>query len=465
MKAIYNKAILATILSAALLTGCVNDDDYDTPQLNCTETDLVKTMEPQQVPAPAEAALFSGPANSVIEAYVTSSDAGGNFFKTISFQTLDGSFGFSVPVDVTSTFIDFETGRKVMIQLDSTYTDKKFGSLRIGALYGDEVGRLSAEQYEEVLHRSCTVVPEDSLVQKISIAQTLNDARINTLIELQNVQFRADAVGDTYYDPANQIGGATNHYIVDESGNEIIFRTSSFANFAGSVVPEGSGTVRGVLTKYNDDYQFMARVEGDIKLDNDRIGGPLNPNGSEFALGGTEISYQGSFTENFESYALNNNIFPKYVNDHTIGNRYWQIKQYPPTTGNKYIEMSSFNGQGAPGEYAKSYFFVPVDFTAANTFTFNKQIRFMAGAALKVYYVTAANYTPGNTFNIANFVDITSSFTNLIYPAMGGTQDSFTTAGTYAVPSGLTGNGFFVFEYNGTATVTTTIQIDDITIN
>src|SRR5690606_15419748 len=170
-------------------------------------------------------------------------------------------FGFSIPVDVTSTFIEFETGRKVLIKLDNTYTDKKFGSLRIGALYGDEVGRLSPEQYEEVLHRSCTVVPEEDLVQNITISQALSEARINTLIELQNVQFRAEAVGDTYSDPVKQIGGATNPYIVDESGNEIIFRTSSFANFAGSVVPEGSGTVRGVLTKYNDDYQFMARVE------------------------------------------------------------------------------------------------------------------------------------------------------------------------------------------------------------
>lgn len=467
MKAIYNKAIFAAILSAGLLTGCVNDDDYDTPQLECIETTLVKTMEPQQVPAPANATLFNGPEGSVIEAYVTSSDAGGNFFKTISFQTLDGSFGFSVPVDVTSTFVKFETGRKVLIKLDSTYTDKEFGSLRIGALYQGEVGRLSQEQYDEVLNRSCTYVSEEALVQKISIDQALSNARLNTLIELQNVQFADSAVGETYYDSSNDLGGATNYYLVDEAGNEIIFRTSSFANFAGSVVPEGSGTVRGVLTKFNDDFQFLARVEADVKLTNPRFGDDDGggDTGSDTALGGTAITYTGSATENFESYALNANAFPKYVNDYTEGDRYWQIKQFPAGTGNKYIEMTSFNGSGNPGEPAKTYFFVPVDFSAANTFTFKKEIRYMTGEALKVYYVTAANYSPLGQVNAGSFVDITSEFTNLIYPAAGQSQNNFTTAGTYNIPAGLTGNGFFVFEYNGTETITTTIQLDDITIN
>ena len=228
-------------------------------------------MEPQDVPAINNTAvLFNGPAGSVIEAYVSSSDLGGNFFKTISFQTLDGSFGFSVPVDVTSTFIDFEPGRKVLIELDSMYTDKQYGSMRIGAKFGTQVGRISQDKYEKALNRSCTIIPQDSLVKKLTIAQTLSDARINTLIELQNVQFITSAVGKTYYDPTNALGGATNYYIVDQTGHEIIFRTSSFATYANSKVPNGSGTVRGVLTKFNTDYQFIARTEEDIKLDKPR---------------------------------------------------------------------------------------------------------------------------------------------------------------------------------------------------
>jgi hypothetical protein len=49
--------------------------------------------------------------DDVIEAYVVSTDEFGNFFKSISFQTLatatTAAIGFSVPVDATNTYIDF----------------------------------------------------------------------------------------------------------------------------------------------------------------------------------------------------------------------------------------------------------------------------------------------------------------------------------------------------------------------
>jgi len=63
---------------------------------------------------------------------------------------------------------------------------------------------------------------------------------------------------------------------------------------------------------------------------------------------------------------------------------------------------------------------------------------------------------------VNTFVDITSSF-NIKYPATS--NNSFSSAGTYVIPKDVTGTGFFVFEYSGGGTVTTTIQIDDILIN
>jgi len=291
MKTIFNKTTLYALLAAGLLAGCINDDDYKTPTLACEETSLVKNMEPQAVTATAVATQYKG--DGIIEAYVTSSDLGGNFFKSISFQTLDGSYGFSVPVDVASYASKFEPGRKVLIKLDGTFVDFIYGSTRIGASFEGAVGRLTAADYAKVLNRSCTVVNEEELVQKISIADALNDKRVNTLIELQNVQFATDAVGKPYYDVTNAIGGATNRYIEDASGKRIIFRTSSFATYAGSVAPKGSGVVRGVLTKFRDDYQFVARYESDIKLDKPRIGEEAGENPGGETPGG-ETPGQGA---------------------------------------------------------------------------------------------------------------------------------------------------------------------------
>jgi hypothetical protein len=75
----------------------------------------------------------------VIEAYVVSTDEYGNFFKSISFQTLatatTKAIGFSVPVDVSNNYVDYRLGNKVYIKLKDQYTDIKYGSLRIGSLY------------------------------------------------------------------------------------------------------------------------------------------------------------------------------------------------------------------------------------------------------------------------------------------------------------------------------------------
>lgn len=469
MKSFFYKPVLFAAFAAASLSSCINDDDYDVPvQAECIETTLVKTKEPQDIIAVDAPVKYTG--DDIIEAYVVSTDVAGNFFKTISLQTLDGSFGFSVPIDVTTVYPKFEPGRKVMIKLKDTYVDKEFGSLRIGALFNNQVGRLSLDDYEMVLNRTCTVVSEDSLVNNLTIAQTKNDVRINTLIELDNVQFIPDAHGKTYYDAGNAIGGATNYNLVDAAGNTIIFRTSSFAAFASQKVPNGVGKVRGVLTKFNSDYQFIARDINDIKIENvpgtetpEEPGDPNNPVViSTTALGGTATVFSGTRTENFESYTVETQAFPEYINDRTEGTRYWRVRDF--SGSNNYIEMSAFASQNSPGLPSKAYFFVPVNFDAANSVSFDKQIRFMSGQALKVFYVTEANYPAKSVINANTFVDITSGFTNLVYPATGQSQNNFTTAGTYQLPASVTGNGYIVFEYTGTTSVTTTIQIDNISI-
>lgn len=469
MKTNFLKAIFIVAATAGMLTSCVNDDDYTVPTLDCTEPNITATKTVQEILAQATSSATLYTAADTIEARVVSSDRGGNFYKQIYLNSLDGEIGFVVQVNQADLFTDYGVGRKVYISLKGLYTQVRSNTLQIGALFNGNVGQIPAETYRDHIFRSCDVVSEETLVNHVTLEDINNDdSYIGKLIELQDVQFTDESLGQNYYNPGNlDAGGQTLTYITnsEEETLTLPFRTGSFAQYAGTPVSPNNGKIRGILTKFNTTYQFVSRYESDIRLTEERIGDAPDPDQSGSANGGSNIEFLGAFTENFESYTLSANSFPKYVNDYTIGSRYWLIKQFPPTTGNKFIEMSSFNGNGNPGVTAKSYFFVPVDFTAANTFSFNKQIRYMAGEALKVYYVTSENYTAGNIFDVANFVDITSEFTSLVYPATGQSQNTFTTAGTYNIPASLTGTGFFVFEYSGNATVTTTIQIDDITVN
>jgi hypothetical protein len=370
-------------------------------------------------------------------------------------MSLDGLKGFSMPVDNYNLYTEFEPGRKVTIKLDKNrFFNKQHGSTVIGSSYNNGVGRISGVEYKNVILRSCVDVEESTIVKNLTIAQAKNDQYLNMLIEFDAVQFTDASLGKKYYDASlNSLGGATNHEISDQFGNKVIVRVSEFATFASNAVPSKNGKIRGVMTKYNSDYQFMIRTLNDVDLTGDRLAIDLYP-----PLGGTGIVYDATLNEPFTSYtATNQQVFPKYINDAAIGSKYWQVKTF---SSNKYIQMSSFGGTP---EANRTLFIVPVNMTSANTLSFKTKDGFNNGAVLKVYYTT--NYVPGTQITSATLVDITSSFT-IASGTTTGYATNFTNSGTYNIPASVTGNGFFVFEYvgNGSGT-TTTMQIDDIVIN
>ena len=264
-------------ISLLLFHGCNNE--VEIPKLKCTQPDLAVNQSVQKVKDLSGSVPKQYNYNDIIEAYVVSSDEGGNFFKAISFQTLatdkEPAIGFSIPVDVSNTYIDFRIGNKVYIKVKNQFTDLYFGGLRVGSLYvsnaGDPtIGRVSQNDYKNVLNASCTVIDESQLVKSISIEEALNDDKLNTLVELTDVQFTEEAIGRHYFEESNNVGGSTNWNLRDKTGNQIIFRTSSYASFADHIVPEGSGKVRGILTKFGSDYQLMIRSEKDLVMNGKR---------------------------------------------------------------------------------------------------------------------------------------------------------------------------------------------------
>tara|TARA_R110000868_G_scaffold53163_3_gene167172 strand:+ start:7332 stop:8684 length:1353 start_codon:yes stop_codon:yes gene_type:complete len=273
MKAIYY-TIISLLVLGFFFSSCTNDAST-VPKLTCNQPDLVVNKTVAEVHTTAGAIVSQYLYDDIIEAYVVSTDEFGNFFKTISFQTLatatSPAIGFSVPIDATNAYVDFRLGNKVYVKLKNQYTDINYGSLRIGGIYVNTynegaVGRLSQNDYKNVLHASCTTLTDEQLVRSISIANLLQDSNLNTLVELSDVQFTEESVGRHYFEEANNIGGATNWSLVDKQGSQVIFRTSSYADFATRLVPNGSGKVRGVLTKFGSDYQLIARSEKDVVM-------------------------------------------------------------------------------------------------------------------------------------------------------------------------------------------------------
>ena len=260
---------LLNIIFLLILVSCVQDEDFSVPPLECNDPNLSQTISAEDLykNSSSSAKLYEN--DDVIIGYVVSSDEGGNIYKNISFVDSDGN-GFNMAVDKYDTYTFYEPGRKVYINLKNLYTQVDFGGLEIGELYNNtQIGRIPELLIEDYIKRSCEVIDEESLVHKISLAD-ISDDYLFSLIEVDNVQFKDDEVGENFYSSSNELGGATNRYIVDDKGYEIIVRTSSFADFANNSLPDGSGKIRGILTRFNDDYQLFMRSESDISMSGDR---------------------------------------------------------------------------------------------------------------------------------------------------------------------------------------------------
>jgi hypothetical protein len=444
-------------LSIGLLSGCVKESYAEPLTEECVEPSIVTNRTVPNLYAASTSTPVQIATDDIIEAYVVSSDEGGNFFKTISLVSTDlgNTRGFSISIDAYNLYNEkYEPGKKVYVKLKDLYntiqTGGTIGLVLGGKPYGafNTLERIPAYNFKKIIVPTCVKVDEETLVKHITLS-SLNNNLLNTLVEFDNVQFTDTFAGGTY-DPNTTDTSDTDTYITNGT-SQLVVRTSRYANFAGATIPTGNGKIRGVLTKYNSTYQLVLRTERDVKLTNTRVVLPSSP------LGGAAVVFNNTLVEPFTSFSTTTTSFPAYINDQTAGGRYWGVKNY---SGNNFIEMTSFGGGGVT---AKSFFMVPVDFTAANTFAFKKLVRYNKGEVLKVFYVKSADYVAGY-LNPFVFVDITSSFT-LTYPAIDASESSFTSSGTYNIPASLTGTGYFVFQYAGTPTLTTTMQIDDITIN
>lgn len=320
--------LLKSFLAIPLLFLFACSKEVEIPKLECTQPNLAVNQTTEKVKDLSGSVPKQYSFDDVIEGYVTSTDEGGNFFKTIYLQTMatdrKPAIGFNIPVDVTNTYVDFRIGNKVYIKLKNQYTALYYGGLQIGSLYVNNsgeatIGRISQNDYKNVLNGSCTLVDENQLVESVSVEEALSDTKLNTLVELKDVQFTEAAIGRHYFEESSNIGGATNWNLTDKTGNQIIFRTSSFANFASGSVPPGSGKVRGILTKFGSDYQLMARYESDLVMDGKRSV-PL-------------------FYEDFQSVKNNVNFaLPGWSNIVEKATKLWKSMLY---SGNGYAEFNT----------------------------------------------------------------------------------------------------------------------------
>ena len=199
-----------------------------------------------------------------IKGTVVSSDETGNFFKSIVIE--DETAGITVLIDMGDYFRTYPLGSVVYVKLGGLYISEFSGLPQLGYIQSSQnVKRIPESLVESII---IPTIETEILRPEPIMINAVDRAMINNYVSLENVEFADNALGSTFANAQDR--QSWNHTLKDCDGNEIIVRTSGYAEFADDILPDMNGTIEGVLQIFNDDYQLILNFKENINFDNSR---------------------------------------------------------------------------------------------------------------------------------------------------------------------------------------------------
>ncbi len=256
------------------------------------------------------------------------------------------------------------------------------------------------------------------------------------LIKIENVQFVASELGNTYADGINLM--SQSRTLEDSLGNTIIVRTSGYANFANETLPQGSGTIIAIVSQFNSTLQLLIRNPSEVVFNNPRFGTTPPPPGN-------------SLTKNFQDQSITSGGWTTQL---VTGTYNWTTSDQG-SPGNFYAKMSNYTGSANVA--SEAWLISPaVDLSTSTNSTLNFRNAYKyVGDPLEVYVST--NYDGISAPSTATWTQlgVNLSTGNFLWE-FGGPVSLNSYIGSNAV--------YIAFKYTGTNSSGSTWEVDDIVI-
>ena len=271
MKAIKYLSILVLSLIA---TSCMND--FDEPLFNEPPFGNNEIGEATHTIAELKAkfaSIITG--NSVqlitediiIEGVVVANDESGNVYKQIIINDATGAM--VIGINDVGLYAMAPKGQRVRIACKDLYIGGYGKMAQIGALYNGKVGRMNKNVYPKHVRLIGIPDPTQEEMQPTVIDESFftndNKNSLAKFVRLENVII-TEANGTETWAPEEKKNSSN---VVERNikvGNtKIVLRMSTYADFANETIPTGSLNINGVMTRYNDYWQFVISHTTDIE--------------------------------------------------------------------------------------------------------------------------------------------------------------------------------------------------------
>ncbi|GAA4803865.1 DUF5689 domain-containing protein [Litoribaculum gwangyangense] len=482
-----NKSIMSnsnkflTVLSVLALTvfiaSCVNDDDYNLPDLTINEpnipSDKITTFE--AVKSRLEQAQANGDDTAIIgldeelyiEGYVVSSDRSGNYFEELIIQnkiddsnpTNDPRLGFRISINVASLSDTYEFGRRVIVNLSGLTIGEANGVIVIGKGDGSDIGQIQAFEYKDFILRTPEVA---TITPKIVSISELTEADENTYIQLNDVQINRNELDKTFAgEPDDEFDGFRTIESCENSST-IILQTSTFADFKSLQVPQLKGSIKGIFSRdFRDDFNVLIiNSTSDIVFDNNERCDPIELSCGIASSQGTNNLFADNFETQIRNAPISGNGWTNYIQSGTEG---WEA--YSATGSNASLGISARVGSFRSNDVSTiAWLITPainLDAQENETLVFKTSNSFSDGSNMEVLLSTDWDGTESG-ISTATWGVLTDAYI---------TQDSDSFSSWF--DSGIvnlscvSGTVYIAFKYTGSgeADFDGTYELDDISID
>ena len=266
------------LLACSLLTACM-DGDWDIPGTDGSEFGNQAITETNVVTISQLKKQYAGIISSggyvqikepmQLKGVVTGNDIQGNIYNQIGLE--DGTGSIIVCIAQGGLYGQLQVGRVILIELKDLYVGSYGEQPEIGTPYTNKSGnsyvsrmpRALWQQHFKMLGMK-SATPFEFDVTKVGDADYIKE-NCGRLMTIRGVKFQG-ANGKRVYanEKEKDAANSVNRSLQGISGNALVVRTSTYADFANKPLPTGTVDITGIFTRYRNTWQILIREESDV---------------------------------------------------------------------------------------------------------------------------------------------------------------------------------------------------------
>lgn len=436
-------SLLATVLS------CIDNNEIPPPAQNFSTGEIVTVEKVKSLYSAEMAKAWQQRKpveikdNWTLRGVITASDKkDGNLYKEAFIQ--DGTTGLRMLFDATSGLY---IGDSVLVNVKGLFLGDYGNFVQLGSVpYTDASGNLRVSGFNMDSQIFKIAIGKTKKPETVTIKQIKSSAWLGKLVKLENVQFDDNETGKTWADVMADPPASANRTLTDCSGSSLIVRSSGYASFAGAVLPAGKGSVTGIVTVFNSDYQLIVRDISEVALSGDRCGYVPQPLGSPV----------DALSQNFDSFANDASILIQgWQNIAQVGGRTWLAKLF---SGNVYAQSTGYNS--GLTKMVTWLISPPVSVSVQKVLTFQTAKAYWAhtGTNKPFEVLYSADYN-GSNLATATWTPLSATLAQ-----KNDADHTFINSGNINLPVVAGKSIVLGFRYTGSNTESTTYRIDNITV-